>query len=345
MPAVTLLGRGLKRYRAGQDRRRRRQVRDAARRLVPEKAWSAETATENELARVALLHLLWLQEQTGLAARARNSEGAALLARSAVDTVIAGLYCLSVPGAAKRYDAGAGKDLKKLLAQFVTAADVGTEVLDDMLAFLGPGSLPLPATMVSDIAANNGPAAAQDLYRRYYVPLSAMYAHAGPLALLRHVHPRSNRTRKRPFKMWSRRSAAHTVDAMVGFLAATIAGPEHPDYGLFCEYHAAHWPLAWPPLLFVMRHLVLRRARLSQVPGLVLRTRALRAERLRGEPLNETEVEDLVSGLYRMAGLDRDDPAASPMAMFLRTNFLSEEQISDEDANPARRQTGKNGPG
>ncbi len=160
MPAVTLLGRGLKRYRAGQDRRRRRQVRDAARRLVPEKAWSAETATENELARVALLHLLWLQEQTGLAARARNSEGAALLARSAVDTVIAGLYCLSVPGAAKRYDAGAGKDLKKLLAQFVTAADVGTEVLDDMLAFLGPGSLPLRATMVSDIAANNGPAAA-----------------------------------------------------------------------------------------------------------------------------------------------------------------------------------------
>ena len=84
-------------------------------------------------------------------------------ARSAVDTVIAGLYCLSVPGTAERYDAGAGKDLKKLLAQFVTAADVGTEVLDDMLAFLGPGSLPLRATMVSDIAANNGPAAAQDL--------------------------------------------------------------------------------------------------------------------------------------------------------------------------------------
>ena len=334
-PAVSLVSRVLKSYWAGQDRRRRRRVRDAARRLVPEKAWSGEKATAPELACLTLLHLLWLQDQTRRAARVRNTEGAALLARSAVETVIAGLYCLNVPGAAKRYDAGAGKDLKKLFAQFTKAADVGTEVLDDMLAFLGPGGLPLPATMVSDIAANSGPAAAQDLYRRYYVPLSAMYAHAGPLTLLRHVHPRSNRTRERPFKMWSRRSASHTADAMVGFLAATIAGPEHPDYGLFCEYHAAHWPLAWPPSLFVVRHLALRRARLRHVPGLVMRTRALRAERLRGERLNETEVEELISRLYRMADLDRDDASASSMTTFLRTNLLSKEQAADGDADPA----------
>ena len=144
--------------------------------------------------------------------------------------------------------------------------------------------------------------------------------------------------------MWSRRWPPTPWTRWSVSSRRPSRAPEHPDYGLFCESHTAHWPLAWPPLLFVMRRLVLNRTP-KPVPGLVLRTRALRAERLRGEPLNETEVEDLVSGLYRMAGLDRDDPAASPMAMFLRTNFLSEEQISDEDANPARRQTGKNGPG
>jgi hypothetical protein len=323
----------LRLYWAGQDRRRRRQVRDAARRLVPEKAWSGETATEAELARVVLLHLLWLQEQTRRSARDRNAEGAALLARSAVDTVIAGLYCLSVPGAAKRYDAGAGKDVKKLLSQFATEAEVGTEVLDDMLAFLGPGGLPLPAKMVREIAENSGPPAAQDLYRRYYVPLSAMYAHAGPLALLRHVHPGSSRTRKRPFEMWSRRSAAHTADAMVGFLAATIAGPEHPDHGLFWEYYAAHWPLAWPPLLFVVKHMALRRARLKHLPGLVMRTRAMRARRLLGEPFNETEVGELLSDLYRLAGLDPGDADISSMADFLRVRLLSEDQVPEGDGN------------
>ena len=202
-PAVSLVSRVLKSYWAGQDRRRRRRVRDAARRLVPEKAWSGEKATAPELACLTLLHLLWLQDQTRRAARVRNTEGAALLARSAVETVIAGLYCLNVPGAAKRYDAGAGKDLKKLFAQFTKAADVGTEVLDDMLAFLGPGGLPLPATMVSDIAANSGPAAAQDLYRRYYVPLSAMYAQ-GPIGRVRGLSRCGAADRRRtPPTRWS----------------------------------------------------------------------------------------------------------------------------------------------
>ena len=66
-----------------------------------------------------------------------------------------------------------------------------------------------------------------------------------------------------------------------------------------------------------------------------MRTRALRAERLRGERLNETEVEELISRLYRMADLDRDDASASSMTTFLRTNLLSKEQAADGDADPA----------
>ena len=332
MNSVVSLAKG---YWACQGRRRRQRVRDAARRLVPGQAWSGTTATEADLARLALLHLLWLQGQTRRAVRARNAEGAALLARSAVDTTIAGLYCLSVPGAAKRYDAGAGKDLKKLLGQFAAATDAGKEALDEMLSFLGSGNLPLTARMVAEIVANEGPPGAEEFYRRYYVPLSVMYAHAGPLALLRHVHPRTNKTTNKPFKMWSRRSALRTTDAMVGSLAAAIAGPDHPDYPLFREYHMAHALLAWPPLLFLVRHLVLRRMHFRHLPGLVAQTRALRAERSRGEDASEAEVDELLSGLASFAGLGPDDAGVPAMASFLRLRLFTASQVTDGDDGPA----------
>lgn len=46
-----------------------------------------------------------------------------------------------MPGAAERYDAGAGKDLKKLLGKFAAATDAGMEALDEALSFIGPQPL------------------------------------------------------------------------------------------------------------------------------------------------------------------------------------------------------------
>ena len=98
----------------------------------------------------------------------------------------------------------------------------------------------------------------------------------------------------------------------------------------------AHALLAWPPLLFLVRHLVLRRMHFRHLPGLVVPIRALRAERSRGEDASEAEVDELLSGLASFAGLGPDDAAVSAMANFLRSRLFTASQVSDEDHGPDR---------
>jgi hypothetical protein len=49
-----------------------------------------------------------------------------------------------------------------------------------------------------------------DVYDRLYEPLSMMFAHSGPMALLRHVDPRG-RVVDQPMKPWTDRAALRTA--------------------------------------------------------------------------------------------------------------------------------------
>jgi hypothetical protein len=76
------------------DLRRRISTRRSAFNLITCKRWPGDDATGDDAAQLALLRLLWLQRLVRRAGRARRDEEAALLARSAVDACIIGLYCL-----------------------------------------------------------------------------------------------------------------------------------------------------------------------------------------------------------------------------------------------------------
>jgi aminoglycoside phosphotransferase (APT) family kinase protein len=73
--------------------------------LVTCEPWTDDTASGPDAARLALLRLLFLQRQTRRAVRWRQREAAALLARSAAETCIVGLYSLHADDATKAFAA------------------------------------------------------------------------------------------------------------------------------------------------------------------------------------------------------------------------------------------------
>lgn len=74
---------------------RRSWMRRRAFRLVTLPRWPAEGAVSGgDAAQLALLRALHLQRLAHRAARYRHGEEAALIARTAIDNVLVGLYCL-----------------------------------------------------------------------------------------------------------------------------------------------------------------------------------------------------------------------------------------------------------
>src|SRR4051812_45141854 len=74
-----------------------------------------EQVTGEDLARLALLRLLFLQRETRRAVRTRQREAAALVARTGIETCILGLWCLYVPDAASRLRASEYKTAAAML--------------------------------------------------------------------------------------------------------------------------------------------------------------------------------------------------------------------------------------
>jgi hypothetical protein len=295
------------RYVSSYDPVRRRRVRAAAERLVPNLAYSDLEATEDEIPPLCLLRALHLQPQVRRAAHSHQSEATVLLAH--------------VPGARTRFAGGAAKDMKRLLVDITD--DLGSDLLDEAMAHLGREIVPVPGNMIEPIIVNGGPDSVRLLYRRFYVPLSALYSHTRPMALSRYVHPRTNRTRRRPYAVSSRRSAVNAADAMVGLLASAVADEEHRDHELFREYAEAHWAVAWAPLLFIVRGLSVSRVHWRHMLPLVLRTRELRKQFVRGEKPDEEDVNDLTLMLARVVGVEADDPGYQALASWFRRTMLS----------------------
>jgi hypothetical protein len=242
---------------SGLDLIRRRQVRGASWRIGRSVTTDGELDGP-DLARLALVRLLWLQRQTHRAVRTGNREAAIVLARTAMETAIAGLYCISVPEAATRYKAATGGSIKTLMADLISGLELLSpfELGESLTAAFGKGREPTVTEMSKQIADNDGPDTADGFNRLFYQPVSNMYVHAGAGSLSRHADPRTNRVRRTPMRLWTSRSAANVADFAVALLAVELVQPGSGEAALFREYATAHASRVRRPHAYLLRSII-----------------------------------------------------------------------------------------
>lgn len=230
----------------------RYRMRRAAKRLVPLKTWPGMNATSAQVAQLAMMRLLFLQRQTRRAVRGRHREASVMLARSSVETLILGLYCMREPRAAAKLNAGNVKAAADSLAYVGDTGFVPESVIRECVVRLGaPAKAHLGVwEMVKVIDDANGNKAGGAIYRRFYVPLSNFTVHAGSGTLLRHVR-RHGRLRYRPARAWFRRSPARVADAAAGYLAADLARRAGVLDDKLVRYADRHMTRALLPMFFI----------------------------------------------------------------------------------------------
>jgi len=200
------------------------QMRREAASLIGLQAWPGMNATSEDVAQMAMLRLLDLQKQVHRLVLLRQREASVMMARSGVETLLLGLYCMRVPGAVARLHAGNVKALGDTLAYLEEAGIAPASVIRECARALGePAKTHLtPWDMVQAIDDANDNKAARSIYRRLYLFLSHFSVHASGGTLLRHVSARG-KLRRRPAKAWTRRAPARLIDAAAGTLAADLA--------------------------------------------------------------------------------------------------------------------------
>lgn len=281
-------------------RKVRRAADDLAERCDP---WPGMEASGTDVARLALLRLLYLQQVTHRAVRSHQDEAATMLARVAIETYITGLYCLYEPSAVAKLQNGQLKMLRPML-EFLREdggilSGVPRDVLDECIRRLDAGT-PADGPKVWDMAekvdAATGSTIAISLYNRFYRPTSNFAVHVGAASLLRHVRG-DGRTARRPSRIWNRRAPARIADACLGGLTAFLADREGESWQ-HTSRHAAryadrHHERAIPPIAAISLAGIGRGLRLSQAQQAA---RAIARVREFGQ--------------YVQSGQDADDPAA-----------------------------------
>lgn len=266
-----------------------------------------------DIARLALIRALWLQAEARRSYRRRDREATILLVRASIETGIAGVYCAVVPDAARRYEAATGQSIKTLLGDLIDGPFSAEDFRAAIDGVYGKGREPNAAQMVTDIVQSGGPVDVRSLNTRYYQPLSNLYLHASPSALLRHVSPGTNRLRRKPVSYWSARSAVNMADTVVGLLGRTLATPESAEWDLFDSYIGVHSPRSLPPQTYVMIQAVRAKARprtVFRLTKLIVRARALGRE----EVIDETALDEVFGEMTDILGGDPDNLMASFVA-------------------------------
>jgi hypothetical protein len=92
------------------------QMRRQAASLIGLQAWPGMNASSEDVAQLAMLRLLNLQKQVHRLVLLRQREASVMMARSGVETLLLGLYCMRVPDAVARLHAGNVKALGDTLA-------------------------------------------------------------------------------------------------------------------------------------------------------------------------------------------------------------------------------------
>ena len=230
---------------------RRARVRYRARDLAARKPWPQDemAATAVDYAQLALLRLLQLQYETHRAVLTRQRESSALLARTAMETCILGLWCLRDSEAVNKLRAAEIKSAPALLTFLSSIGLIPDALIRQAVLALGePGKLPDVRSMAAMIDARTGATLAIHLYDQAYRPASQYFTHATSSALLRHVDRKRRRT-IRPAKSWVRRAPVRLADACVGLLAGAIANQSDAPAELFVRYAEAHASRVLPPAL------------------------------------------------------------------------------------------------
>lgn len=233
--------------------------------------WPGMKASGADAARLALLRLLYLQKATRRAVRTRQDEAATMLARVAIETYIAGLYCLHEPGAVARLQNGGLKMLRPML-EFLREdggilSGVPHDVLDECIRRLDAGTPaegPKVWEMAGKVDAAIGGKIAIGLYNRFYRPTSNLALHAGAAALLRHVRG-DGRACQRPSRVWGRRAPVRIADACLGGLTAYLARQEGRPSQHAARYANRHYERAIPPVAAISLGNFSRGLRLSQM--------------------------------------------------------------------------------
>jgi hypothetical protein len=277
-------------------RKVRRAAYDLARGCDP---WPGMEASGTDVARLALLRLLDLQQATRKAVRSHQDEAATMLARVAIETYITGMYCLYEPGAVAKLQSGQLKMLRPML-DFLSEdggilSGIPREVLDECIRRLDvgtPAEGPSVRSMAEKVDAATDAAIAISLYNRFYRPTSNFAVHAGAASLLRHVRG-DGRTAHRPSRIWGRRAPARIADACLGGLTAFLANREGGSWQHTARYADRHHERAVPPVAAISLGGIGSGLRLSQA-----RQAAQAIARIRD------------FGQYVQSGRDADDPAA-----------------------------------
>jgi hypothetical protein len=225
----------------------RRRLRRDAKALVSWTKWPGDDATTLDVAELALVRLLWLQREVHRAARSKQKEATALLARSAIETCITGMWCVYGEDTVARLRRQNARALDRM-TKYLVGSLVTRDFLDRAVADIGEPIGPLDlATMIKVIIDKGGPPIATNLYERYYISASTLYAHGSGAAMLRHVG-RAGALTEAPSSGWLRRSAVHVVDGCVAELAKIVATNSGRPAEVFVPYANAHLVRALPPI-------------------------------------------------------------------------------------------------
>jgi hypothetical protein len=234
-------------------------------------------ASGADAAQLALLRLLFLQRQTRRAVQTRQAEAATMLARTSIETLIAGLYCLHEPDAVARLQGEQVRLLPLLLEYLTDAGVIPASVLAECVSRLelgAPARGPSVETMASRVDTATGAPMAIGLYKRYYRPASSFAVHAGAASLLRHVRSDGSLTR-RPWRVWSRRSPVRIADACLGVLTAVLAHGAGVPYQHAVRYADRHGERALTPVAVMSLSGFARSFRPRQVMASLGRLRSL----------------------------------------------------------------------
>lgn len=306
---------------------RRRRVRADARRLVDCDPWPEDDATTGpDVAKLALLRLLYLQKQTRRAALAGAGEAVVQLARSSVEACLLGLYALHEMDVVEQQKAGYLKAMRGMLRYLVDDGLVSQDIVDQSVAAMGRASnAPNVWTMAERADSTPSGAGAVGLYRRFYVPTSTFFVHANAASLLRHVR-QDNTLSDQPSFPWARRSAVRISDASVGILASAIAASEGEPTAGFEQYARAHLTLAFTPMAAVVTRGLRRSVRVSQLPALArtvldLRRYAASPQAVVDTPqAREVRAREGFDQVMQFLGLDLPDD----LVQLLREDFVTQ---------------------
>jgi hypothetical protein len=116
---------------------RRVRIRHRAGRLITFGKWPGEDAKGKDAAQLALARLLYLQKCIRRAVRDRRLEEATLLARSAIDVLIVGLYCLHSDTAVSALAAADRGAARRILGYLSLDDLVSEEAIRDAAQALG----------------------------------------------------------------------------------------------------------------------------------------------------------------------------------------------------------------